>query len=197
MFCLGGGPEEFQAELEQHLIEETANSVGNAEDTQTLQQALVRHMCTLMGGGSSPQLEAALRDNPSWQEKVEASVRALRGRVAHSTQYARALIEASYTRVVRAREYAQAQVAPRPLRSRVVLLRSPTPQAAPDPHPLQRYSQLPLGVHDLRAPLTCAPDDLRVAAIIHQYLDDEVLKEFDNKNLCETYLLNADVFMTA
>ncbi|KAI8442367.1 hypothetical protein MSG28_005889 [Choristoneura fumiferana] len=198
VFCLGGGPDECQAELEHHLREATASSVGgNAEDKQALQQALVRHICTLMGGGSSLQLEVAKRDTFSWQEEVMASVRALRGRVAHSTQYARALIEASYARVIRAREHAQAQVAPRALRSRVVLLRSPTPQAAPDPHPLQRYSQLPLGVHDLRAPLTCAPDDLRVAAIIHQYVDDEVLKEFDNKNLCETYLLNADVFMTA
>lgn len=197
MFCLGGGPDEYLAELEQQLVVAVASEAGgDSSEEQALQDAVARHMCALMGGGGSAQLEDALRAASSWREKVEASVRALRGRVAHSAQYARALIEAAYARVTQARQHAraQAQVEPRALQSRVVLLRSPAPHAAPAPapapHPLQRYSQLPLVVHDLRAPLTRSTDDLRVAAFINQNLHEDILKEFESKNLLDTYILN-------
>ncbi|KAI8442368.1 hypothetical protein MSG28_005890 [Choristoneura fumiferana] len=185
VFCLGGGPEEYLSELEQQLRVATASESSSSE--QALQDAVVRHMCALMGGGGSAQLEAALRDASSWREKVEASVRALRGRVAHSSQYARALIEAAYARVTQARQHAraQAQREPRALQSRVVLLRSPPPAAAAAaaaapaaaPHPLQRYSRQTLRVHDLRAPLTRCTDDLRVAAFINQNLDQQILEK--------------------
>ncbi|XP_063368614.1 fatty acid synthase-like [Cydia amplana] len=192
VFCLGGGPEDFLAALEEQI---DATCAGEGSE-QVLQDAVARHMCALMGSAST-QLETELRNASTWREKVDVSVSVLRGRVTYSAQYARALIEAAYARVTLARNAkARVQATPRALQSRVVLLRSPTAASA-SPHPLQRYTHLPLAIHDLRAPLAHATDDLRVAAIVNQYLDDEVLQEFENKNLCETYLLNADVFMTA
>ncbi|XP_063628534.1 fatty acid synthase-like [Cydia splendana] len=191
VFCLGGGPEDFLTALEEQI-----NTACAGEDSeQVLQDTVARHMCALMGSAST-QLATALRNASTWREKVDVSVSVLRGRVTYSAQYARALIEAAYARVTQARNArARIQATPRALQSRVVLLRSPTAVSA-SPHPLQRYTRLPLAIHDLRAPLAHATDDLRVAAIVNQYLDDEVLQEFENKNICETYLLNADVFMT-
>ncbi|XP_063540957.1 fatty acid synthase-like isoform X1 [Cydia strobilella] len=192
VFCLGGGPEDFLAALEEQI-----NTACAGEDSeQVLQNAVARHMCALMGSAST-QLETALRNASTWREKVDVSVSVLRGRVTYSAQYAQALIEAAYARVTQARNArARVQATPRALQSRVVLLRSPTAVSA-SPHPLQRYTRLPLAIHDLSAPLAHATDDLRVAAIVNQYLDDEVLQEFENRNLCTSYLLNADVFMTA
>ncbi|XP_047999607.1 fatty acid synthase-like [Leguminivora glycinivorella] len=192
VFCLGGGPEDFLAALEQQLNEACAGE----DSEQALQDAVARHMCALMGSAST-QLETALHNADTWREKVEVSVNVLRGRVTYSAQYAQALIEAAYTRVTQARNARKrVQATPRLLESSIVLLRSPD-AAIVSPHPLQRYTRLPLAIHDLRAPLVHATDDLRVAAVVNQYLDDEILQEFENKNICETYLLNADVFMTA
>ncbi|XP_063537569.1 fatty acid synthase-like [Cydia strobilella] len=190
VFCLGGGPDEFVAELERQL------RVACSDDKEaTLQEEVARHMCALMGV-ASPQLDDALRDAQTWPLKVEASVRALRGRVTYSMQYARLLIEAAYARVTVALR--RAPPAPRALRSRVVLLRSPGAGAgAPSALSLQRYSREPLVVHDLCAPLPHAADDLRAAAIINRYLDEETKQYFVNKNLCHTYLLNRDCFFEA
>ncbi|XP_061721608.1 fatty acid synthase-like [Cydia pomonella] len=186
VFCLGGGPEEFVAELEQQLLVACAGD----DSESALQEAVARHMCALMGY-SSPQLDAALRDAPTWPQKVKESVSALRGRVPHSMQYARLLIEAAYARVMKARHHTRPE--PHVLQSRVVILRSPAPSYL-DPLELQRYTREPLAVHDLRAPLALAADDLRSAAIINQYLDEETRQSFAKKTLCSTYLMSSESY---
>ncbi|XP_063539371.1 fatty acid synthase-like [Cydia strobilella] len=184
VFCLGGGPDEFMAELERQLF--LAHEGDDPESA--LQEAVARHMCALMGY-SSPQLDAALRDAPTWPQKVKESVKALRGRVTHSMQYARLLIEAVYARVMKAKHHTRLE--PRALQSRVVVLRSPAPLYL-DPLELQCYTREPLVVHDLLAPLALAADDLRSAAIINQYLDQETIQSFVKKTLCFTYLMDSE-----
>ncbi|XP_063628215.1 fatty acid synthase-like [Cydia splendana] len=183
VFCLGGGPDEFVAELERQLF-----LACEGDDSESaLQEAVARHMCALMGY-SSPRLDAALRDAPTWPQKVKESVSALRGRVPHSMQYARLLIEAAYARVMKARHHTPPE--PRALQSQVVVLRSPAPSYL-DALELQRYTREPLAVHDLRAPLALAADDLRSAAIINQYLDEKTRESFAKKTLCHTYLMSS------
>ncbi|XP_063548100.1 fatty acid synthase-like [Cydia strobilella] len=190
VFCLGGGPEQFLGELERQLLVACAGAI----DSQSiLQQAVARHMCALMGVASA-QLDAALREAPSWQQKVDVSVRALRGRVAHSMQYARLLIEAAYARVIQALRYKRPS--PRALQSRIVLLRSPIPDSpVVSPLELQNCSRMPLVVHDLRSPPAHATNDLRAAAIINRYLDEETKQCFASKTLCNTYLMNPESFI--
>ncbi|XP_063367625.1 fatty acid synthase-like [Cydia amplana] len=183
VFCLGGGPDEFVTELERQVFLACAGD----DSESALQEAVARHMCALMGY-SSPQLDAALRDAPTWPLKVKESVSALRGRVTHSMQYARLLIEAAYARIMKARHHTRGE--PRALQSRVVVLRSPAPSYL-DPLQLQRYTREPLAVHDLRAPLALAADDLRSAAIINQYLDEETRQSFAKKTLCYTYIMES------
>ncbi|XP_063387646.1 fatty acid synthase-like [Cydia fagiglandana] len=186
VFCLGGGPDEFVAELERQLF-----LACEGDDSESaLQEAVARHMCAFMGY-SSPQLDAALRDAPTRPQKVKESVSALRGRVPHSMQYARLLMEAAYARVMNARHHTRHE--PRALQSRVIVLRSPAPSYL-DPLALQRHTREPLAVHDLRAPLALAADDLRSAAIINQYLDEETKESFAKKTLCHTYVMSSECY---
>ncbi|XP_061706817.1 fatty acid synthase-like [Cydia pomonella] len=182
VFCLGGGPGEFLSELERQLRVACAGQTSEA----ALQDAVARHMCALMGI-ASPELDAALCQARTWALKIDVSMRALRGRVAHSMQYARLLMESAYSRVTQAK---RARLLPRALRSRIVLLRSP---AAPSLD-LQRWSLQPLVVHELQAPFVHAADDLRAAPIINRYLDEETIQCFAKKTLCHTYLLNAQCY---
>ncbi|XP_047994170.1 fatty acid synthase-like isoform X3 [Leguminivora glycinivorella] len=186
VFCLGGGPDELMAELKRQMYV----ACSGDESESALQEAVARHMCGLMGY-SSTQLHAALRDAPTWSEKVEESVRALRGRVPHSMQYARLLIQAVYARITKARNYIKPE--PRALQSRVVVLRSPSPSHL-DALDLQRHTREPLAVHDLHAPLSHAAEDLRSAAIINQYLDAETQQAFSKKTLCQTYLMSSESY---
>ncbi|XP_047989835.1 uncharacterized protein LOC125229099 [Leguminivora glycinivorella] len=176
IFCLGGGPYAFINELERQLRIACAGQNSEA----ALQDAVASHMCALMGV-SSPELDAQLREASTWAVKVEMSVRALRGRVTHSMEYARLLMESAYSRVTQAK---RARLLPRPLRSRIILLRSSDSSSAD----LQRWSRQPLAVHELQAPYAHAADDLRVASIINRYLDEDTTQCFAKKTLCHTYL---------
>lgn len=62
---------------------------------------------------------------------------------------------------------------------------------------LQKYSQQVITVHDLEAPLAHAVKDLRCAAVVNQYLHPDILKQFHEKNLCDTYSLQTEMFLTS
>ncbi|KAJ0172970.1 hypothetical protein K1T71_011146 [Dendrolimus kikuchii] len=185
VFCVGCLPDEFKSIIEEQLSE--------YKTEEQLQDAVLRHMCGLMTKGNSSFVEEILKNMSSWGEKVEACVRALLGQVSHSAQYARALIEAAYARILRAGEY---EWRLKPLRSRLVLLRAGIPTNPGTVFaPLSTYTlQTPLQ-YQLSAPLSLALNDLRCASIINRHLDPTIIEEFKNKNLCETYLLNSDTFM--
>ncbi|KAJ0172967.1 hypothetical protein K1T71_011143 [Dendrolimus kikuchii] len=187
IFCVGFLPDEFKFIIEEQLKE--------YETEEQLQDAVLRHMYGLMTKGNPGVVEQALGNASDWGEKVEACVRALLGHVSHSAQYARSLIEAAYGRILRAREY-RAQLPP--LQSRLVLLRAATSAAPRTPaEPLALYSLQPLLQHQLAAPLAQVLCDLRCASIINRYLAPAILEEFEKKNLCETYLLDSDAFLSS
>ncbi|KAJ8713073.1 hypothetical protein PYW08_008377 [Mythimna loreyi] len=184
VYCIGFAPDEFNVHLEEQLAE--------YETEDQLQEAVLRHMFTLMTGGDTTGLDEVLQTAGSWEVKVDACVRNLLGRVSHSAQYARGLIEATLRRVQRARGYEPGVNA---LRSQLVLMRAATSHPAPEPSKFQRYSQRPVVVHQLETPLAHAPKDLQCATIVNTYLDPTILENFSKKNICNTYLMNADLFM--
>ncbi|KAJ8711410.1 hypothetical protein PYW07_008652 [Mythimna separata] len=184
VYCVGYAPDEFDVHLDEQL--------ADYETEEQLQDAVARHMFTLMAGGDTTGLDEALQSSGNWSAKVDACVRTLLGRVSHSAQYARALIEASLTRVQRARGYVPRVHA---LRSQLVLLRPASSHPTPDLSKFQRHSQRPVILHQLGLPLAHAPEDLQCAAIVNTYLDPTILESFNKKNICNTYLMNANSFM--
>ncbi|XP_037872512.2 fatty acid synthase [Bombyx mori] len=183
LFLLGGSPNDVLNEIEYQL---------QGFKTDQLEEAVARHMLKIMAREHFKEVENAFSKHTLWNDRVDAGVRTLLGHVSHSAQYARAQIEAACARLVYARRYGGPAA---PLRSRLVLLRSPlTARSAPPEW--QRLSRGGVTEHDLLAPLPHAAMDMRCATIINKYLDDEILDQFDKKNLCETYLLNADTFMS-
>ncbi|XP_028159018.1 fatty acid synthase-like [Ostrinia furnacalis] len=175
VYCIGDAPEQFKMLLEAELQ-------GFDED------GLIRHMFGLMGG----KYGVAFSEGSSWEEKVDVCVRALLGRVPQSAQYVRSQFNAALARLIQATQYTPCL---KPLRSRLILIR-PNSFKSLDPEPLQKYSHQPITVHNLSSSLAHALKDLRCATIINQHLDPELREEFEKKNLCETYLLNADSYMT-
>ncbi|KAI5632207.1 zinc-binding dehydrogenase domain-containing protein [Phthorimaea operculella] len=184
VFCVGNTPTEFRWLLNRILGETTTD--------EDLQNVLIRHMYNLMIGNDDG-IDKAIQNLSTWQEKVEVCVRTLLGKVAHSAQYARHLIEVYYTKLVQARTY---EVQPRVLKSKVVLLHASDLNADVSPaEDLQRFSEQPVSVHELKEPLVHATKDLRCANIINRYLSPEILQEFAESNRCEIYVLNAEDFM--
>ncbi|KAF9796819.1 hypothetical protein SFRURICE_014116 [Spodoptera frugiperda] len=116
----------------------------------------------------------------------------LAGTRVASAQYARALIESALRRIEGTRHYVPRVHA---LRSQIVLMRAASSHEAPSPAALQRHSQRPVIVHQLDAPLAHATNDLNCAVIVNEYLSSAIHEAFEKKNLCNTYLINADVFM--
>lgn len=183
MYCLGGTPKEIQAGFNSKL--------KNIKDDETLQEFVGRHMVKLMSGDNTNSLDELLKKATTWRERVTYCVRDLTGRVTYSTQYTKELIEAAYSRIVQVKNYSSK---PQKLRSLLILMRANID--APEDS-LQEYSQQPIIKYKLKAPLSCAAKDMRCAAIINRHLEEDLLKAFEHRNLCETYLLNADTFMTA
>ncbi|CAH0696877.1 unnamed protein product [Spodoptera exigua] len=184
VYCLGFAPDEFVLRLEDQLAE--------YETKEQLQDAVAKHMYSIMTEGDSTGVDEALQAASTWPQKVDACVRNLLGRVSHSAQYARALIESALRRIEATRHYVPRVHA---LRSQIVLMRAASSHPAPSPAALQRHSQRPVIVHQLTAPLAQVTTDLNCAVIVNTYLDSTLQEIFDNKNLCNTYLINANSFM--
>lgn len=182
IYCVGASPEDMIATIKSEL------SVYNTENE--LQEAVAQYMFSLMGGDTTTWKKIDFQRYSSWEEKVEACVRTLLRQVSFSAQYTRGLIETAYTRLVQVRNY---KPNPQPLRSLVVLL-----QASDIEHSskIQGYSQQPVVTYNLQAPIAFAAEELRCASIINKHLNSDIIEAFDNKNLCDTYLMNKDTFMS-
>ncbi|CAH2051828.1 unnamed protein product, partial [Iphiclides podalirius] len=184
VFCIGESPDKLHETLNKELEE--------YDGDDALQIAIAKHMFSLMVGGNTDGLEDELRGAKTWPERIEACVRSILGRVSHSAQYARELIECAYGRIKQVQAY---RLTPRALRSKLILI-IPASSLGSSENSMQRYSQQPVTVYHLHAPLAYSAADLRCSAIINTHLDSELLEAFERKNLCDTYLLNADTFMT-
>ncbi|KAJ8711411.1 hypothetical protein PYW07_008653 [Mythimna separata] len=176
VFCVGGLPEDLQ-----EIIEEQLRDLKTEEQ---LQDSVIRHMSKLLVGEDIANLDEVLRDANNWSEKVDACVRVLLGRLQHSVQYARGLIEAALVSIKRSRGYVPLV---RALNSQLVLLRPASGNTTSSAQELQRYSQRPIAIHQLRTPLSFISNDMEFQAIINRYLDSEIKSEFENNNLCHTY----------
>ncbi|XP_038216586.1 fatty acid synthase-like [Zerene cesonia] len=186
VYCIGGAPKEIQMQF--------TSKLQQFQDETSLQEAVGRHMVEVMLGQCSASLEKSFEKAQTWKEKVDICVRDLRGRVNHSAQYARELIETAYSRIVQVRNYSSK---PQKLRSLLILMKPDDWSTKfSDKSSLRDYSLQPIVEYQLKAPLAYATQDLRCAGIINRHLDEEILKAFEHKNTCETYLLNADTFMT-
>ncbi|CAB3256916.1 unnamed protein product [Arctia plantaginis] len=183
VFCVGCTPEDLKHEFKEQLSE--------FKDEKQLQDAVLRHMYTLLTGDDASELDVALANITKWSLKVETYVRTLLGRVSHSAQYARALIECALARITQMRDF---NFVPRPLQSQIILIRCATGQAMLHDTVLQHVSKQPLVVHNLDTPLAHVITDLRCAAIVNEHLDPAILAAFANRNICDTYLLNANAF---
>ncbi|KAJ8711413.1 hypothetical protein PYW07_008655 [Mythimna separata] len=178
VFCVGGSPDDLQEILQEQL---------RAYKTEALlQDSIICHMSKLLVGEDIPNLDDVLRDCTTCSEKVDACMRVLLGRLQYSAQYARGLIEAALASIKRSRDY----VAPAlKLRSQLVLLRAASANVTAPAPVLQRYSQRPVAVHQLRTPLSFICNDMECQAIINRNLDTEIKSEFEMKNLCIAYNL--------
>ncbi|CAF4885072.1 unnamed protein product [Pieris macdunnoughi] len=185
VYCLGGTPNEIVAQFDSKLTE--------IKDDVTLQESVGKHMVKLMSGENTNSLDEKLNKATTWEERVTYCVRDLIGRVSYSTQYTKELIEAAYSRIMQVKKYA---AKPQKLRSLLILMRANFDEELKNDS-LQQYSQQPIIKYQLKAPLCYAAQDLRCAAIINKHLEEDLIEAFDKRNLCETYLLNADTFMTA
>lgn len=159
---------------------------------EELQIGLVKHMFTLMTGMDASTMKNL--EGLSWMQRVDTCVQTLLGHVSHSAQYARSLLESAYTRITTTIGYT---LKLKPLRSKIVVLRALSPYSSSTiPCTLQRYSQQPIAVHNLTTPLAHVTRDNRCASLINKHLPEDILNGFETKNICESYLLNADTFMT-
>ncbi|XP_052739229.1 fatty acid synthase-like [Bicyclus anynana] len=187
VFCIGGAPGEVQAKFEETFAE--------FETEESMQIAVARHMFTLLiDDDDLKDLEHELKNKSTWKEKVSLCVQKLQGRFNHSIQYSQEFIEAAYGRIVQTRRY---NSEPRSLHSLLISIRPWSPSSSPiTSHSLQNHSQQQVIEYELEAPLAYAARDLQCAAIVNRHLDRELLEEFDKRNLCETYITDADSFMT-
>ncbi|XP_045770797.1 fatty acid synthase-like [Maniola jurtina] len=184
IFCLGGSPKDVQATFEEKL--------ADFETEESLQTAVIRHMFALLiNDDNLEDLDCVLRRNCTWTEKIYLCVQKLLGRFNHSIQYVQECIEAAYGRILQVRRY---QSDPRPLRSLLISIRPWS--SASHKASLQNHSQQQVVEYDLETPLAFTTQDLRCASIVNRHLDNDLLKDFEKKNLCETYIINPDIFST-
>ncbi|XP_050353036.1 fatty acid synthase-like [Nymphalis io] len=179
VFCIGGSPNE---------ICKTINNKLQEYDTDVaLQVAVIKHIFILMTGADTKELDCVLSNSMTWQERVECCVQNLRGRVGYSNQFTRELIETTYSRVAQLRS---SSAESRAIQSQLVSMRSKSPDDHETDSSLQCYSKNPVIEYDLNVPFSYLTKDPQCAAIINRHLDKDILKEFENTNLCETYLIN-------
>ncbi|KAM3959496.1 fatty acid synthase-like [Aphomia sociella] len=183
IYCVGAAPEDYLEILEGELREYKTD--------EELQDAITQHMFYLMCGHTPADMQIDLSQYSTWREKTDVCVRTLLGHVPHSAQYARSNIEQAFARIMQVRKYKPKPA--KPLRSQIVLLRAASPY--PTRNIIQQYSQKPVAVYELDTPLAHIHEDLRCANIINKHLASEDLEAFDKKNICETYLTNAETFM--
>lgn len=178
---MDGSPDSFPEAMESWLRE------AGATDESQLQDAIVQHMFALFTGSMSECLAAQLQETHSWNDKVDVTVQALRKKLEISMQYTRDLIEAAYARINQARQYKFKQR--RTLRSQVIVMRS---SAYPYDSNLSRYFEKKPDVYEFSG--NNVLKDPRCANIINRHLDQQTISLFNEKNLCNSYMINENLY---
>ncbi|KOB52337.1 Uncharacterized protein OBRU01_26074, partial [Operophtera brumata] len=97
VFCIGDGPDGIRAQVEEQLADFSTE--------EALQAGIIAHMFGLMSVEDTELIKSVIKSYSSWEQRVEACLSALLGRVSHSAQYVRAVLEAAYARINTARTY--------------------------------------------------------------------------------------------
>ena len=149
----------------------------------------MKHVAELMLENSGEQLNINLQNARTWDEKVLACLHTLKGKIPHTSQYAKEVIESAYAKVFQVLEY---QPTVTKLRSKIIFIR---PNESNKLENLQKYSQEPVIEYTLNTPLAYMIQEPRCTAFINRHIGDELLSAFDKMNLCEIYYTSANINM--
>ncbi|CAH0714556.1 unnamed protein product, partial [Brenthis ino] len=172
IFCIGGSPDDIKAHFQHKL------SIYKTE--VDLQNAILQHTTSLMMKKADERIHKNLETAATWDEKVLVCARIMKETIQHSSQYAKQIIESAYAKVYQVLQYEPVPVV---LRSNIVCLRPTTCRATN----LQKFSEQPVVEYNLNTPLEYMMQDLRCSAIINRHIGDDILQQFNKRNLCEMY----------
>ncbi|XP_041972496.1 fatty acid synthase-like [Aricia agestis] len=183
VFCIGGSPSE--------VIDNFKNNLKTFKTTEYLQIAVLKHAYLLITH-KYPSIFDQLDKNMSWKEKINTFTDTILGKYPHSIQYTRKWIDYIYTKLS---SLLNCKPEFKKISSKIIFLR-PKSFSSVDSS-LQHFSDKKIICYQLEAPLSSALHDLMCTSIINQHLDSGVLEKFKNRNICQTYVLNADGLMTS
>lgn len=170
VYCLGGSPEEIRTDIESKLD-------GFSECK--LQNDIIQHCCSLATKNAQLDLSGLL-NTQNFEDKVRLCIKKIQDQTPFNRQYISDVIVSAYKRICFIRNYKYDIPA---LKSKIIMIRAITPST----------SNFPVTTSfELHVPLQDLLGDLRCSSIINNYLEVNVLEEFNNKNLCESYLTNSD-----
>lgn len=151
-------------------------------------------MFSLLTNIDPEPLKRELAEATNWDDKLSICIRHMSGHVPISVQYARFFVQVAYGRINVARRYVPTV---NKLRSKIVFLKANSPSTADSrvDYGLSKYSYQDVTVYDLDSDHGNAPQDLRCSNIVNRHLEDYLLERYSTRNLCETYLINANQFM--
>lgn len=169
MFCLGGSPEEVQADINNRL---------DGMDDSSIQNVLIQHLCSLACDSYPADVSKELLKRQNFKDKVQLCITKLQGKIPFNSQYLIDFVKSVYARIELVRHH---KCNPPSLKANVILIRA-LPPIAPN-FPVTASYKLLISINN-------APDDLQCPAIINKHLEPHVLEHFFKTNLCESYLIN-------
>ncbi|XP_021181064.3 fatty acid synthase [Helicoverpa armigera] len=179
VYCLESSPDALKSQLKAYLGDQTEVE---------LQNNVLLHMYQLMTEQKGDEFKQELEKLDNWPDKLQLSMKRLRGLVHFSSEHIRTLLESSYRRIVLALDYKPKFQ----LKSEIVLIKGiphPKVERLSDDYDLSKYTKQPVKVFHIESDLAAAPYDSRVSNIVNKTLDPTFLEEFKRKNLCEYYHL--------
>ncbi|KAJ0175956.1 hypothetical protein K1T71_008130 [Dendrolimus kikuchii] len=178
IFCLDSSPGAIQVHLNAYVAKPT-----NVE----LQNAIIEHVYKEVIGQYSKELNQILIDTENEQDKITACLLRLRT-LEYSNEYLTCIIKSTYKRMLLAKEY-------RPnlkLDSKLVLMRGishPKADSLSEDYGLSKITKKPVKIINIDSDHALAPYDFKIASIINKMLSPKLLREFNNRNFCDTYFM--------
>ncbi|KAJ2951603.1 hypothetical protein O0L34_g13759 [Tuta absoluta] len=175
VYCLDSSPDALRVQLDAHI--------GNETDSQ-LQNSLIEHFYQLVSGKTSAELNKTISTVENWTDKVDIYVEKLKNIAGQTHQYLRDTLETAYRRIKLAKNYNPTFR----LESEVILLKG-LPNAnsgnLDSDYGLSKYTKKPVKVINIASDHASAPQDCRIPNIINQFIDPELLENYNN--VCYTY----------
>ncbi|CAH0402645.1 unnamed protein product [Chilo suppressalis] len=176
VFMLGGTPRDICNSFKSRFKDTTP---------ELLQNALIKHIYTVITSNNNVEFENELASKKSWNDKVEILVKKLH----YATEYTRALVQGVYARIKILQEF---DFKPHALRSKLVLIRAKlTKLACTEVDSIENFPEV-MKVHNIHAVLAHAHKDLACSNIINSHLNKDIIEAYENSNKCETFLENEE-----